>query len=282
MPNGQPMALPALPNDPMFGPLAGMPLQVNHQESNSSTATNQSADVFADVTYQLTDKLFFTGGLRATNEIFKLNYQAALVGVYPATLSYLIPGQPSGPNLLFKPSPEISTDNSSYSVNWQGGLQYKFDENTNIFANYSNGRRPKILQFTQLATPQLLNAERVNNFEAGVKAIYQQKIYIDVVGFYEKYTDFQTKSMIAGQYLSIDAGKATSYGAEASLKVSLLKGLELFGNYAYLYSTFDNTDKDGAQQEYAGKTFSLSPKHSFTMGFQYGRIGSIGFRFAEC
>jgi outer membrane receptor protein involved in Fe transport len=267
MPNGLPMALPALPDNPAFGPLAGMPLQSNHQETNSSTATNQAADLFADVTYQLTDKLFFKGGLRATRESFKLNYQAALVGVYPSTLSYLIPGQPTGPNLLFKPSPETSTDNTSYSVNWQGGLQYKFDENTNIFANYSNGRRPKILQFNQLAMPQLLNAERVNNFDLGVKTILQQKIYVDVVGFYEKYTDFQTKSMIAGQYLSIDAGRATSYGAEASVKASLLKGLELFGNYAYLHSTFDDTDKDGAKQEYAGKTFSLSPKHSFTLGF---------------
>ena len=268
MPNGQPMALPALPNDLSFGPLAGMPLLDNHQESNASTATNKAADIFADVTWQLTDKLFFTGGLRVTNESFKLNYQAGLVGSTPATLSYLIPPQIStAPNLLFKPSPETSTSNNSYSVNWQGGLQYKFNENTNIFANYSNGRRPKILQYTQLATPQLLNAERVNNFDAGLKTVLLQKIYIDVVGFYEKYTDFQTKSMIAGVYRSIDAGRATSYGSEATLKASLLKGLDIFGNYAYLHSTFDNTDKDGAQQEYAGKTFSLSPKHSFTFGF---------------
>jgi iron complex outermembrane recepter protein len=56
MPDGQPVVIPALPNIPQMGPLAGMPLPTNHQEETRSWATNQSAEVFMDATYQLTKK----------------------------------------------------------------------------------------------------------------------------------------------------------------------------------------------------------------------------------
>jgi outer membrane receptor protein involved in Fe transport len=60
---------------------------------------------------------------------------------------------------------------------------------------------------------------------------------------------------------------AASYGVETSLNASLVKGIELFGNYAYLNATFDDTNKDGSEQEYAGNAFRLSPRHTFTVGF---------------
>jgi outer membrane receptor protein involved in Fe transport len=162
---------------------------------------------------------------------------------------------------------------TSFSANWQAGLQYKMNENTNIFANYSNGRRPKILQYTSAGLPEVLNAEKVNNFDAGFKASVGQKLFVDFVGFYQKYNDFQTRAWIADtktgefNYKSKDGGRATSYGTEISLKASLLKGLDLFGNYSYLHATFDNTDKDGLKQEYAGNSFRLSPEHSLAIGF---------------
>ena len=68
-------------------------------------------------------------------------------------------------------------------------------------------------------------------------------------------------------YIVIDGGKATSYGAEASINVAVVKQLELFGNYAWLHTAFDSTNTNGLKQEYAGNQFSLAPEHSFTAGF---------------
>jgi len=270
MPNGQPLLLPALPNIPQLGQLAGAPLPTSHQENNYSNAVNQASEALIEAAYQLTDKLFLNGGLRAGYEWYELSNQSAFIGGSPSTLGYLTG---NAPNLFFKPSAKQTMKNNEFSVNWQGGIQYKLNENTNIFANYSNGRRPNVLQYTSAGTPQVLNAEKVNNIDAGIKANVLNKVYIDAVGFYQKYSDFQTSAWIAdpstGQfnYIVKDGGKATSYGTEISLKVALLKGLDLFGNYAYLHATFDNTDGNGAKQEYAGNTFRLSPKHSFDIGF---------------
>lgn len=270
MPNGQPLLMPALPNDPRLGPLAGMPLPTSHQENNFSKATNQAVETFAEATYQLTDKLFFTGGLRAASESFELGNEAAFIGGSPSTLGMMTGNYP---NLFFKPNTGKSMNNQSFSVNWQSGLQYKINEHTNIFANYSNGRRPKVLQYDSNGTPEVLNAERVNNVDAGMKMALSGKFFVDLVAFYQKYNDFQSRAWVADpstgefNYKSKDGGKATSYGTEITLKAMLLKGLDLFGNYAFLHATFDDTDSDGAKQEYAGNTFRLSPEHSFALGF---------------
>jgi len=262
--------MPAMPNDPRLGPLAGMPLPASHQENNFSKATNQAVETFAEATYQLTDKLFFTGGLRAASESFKLGNEAAFIGGSPSTLGMMTGNYP---NLFFKPNTGKSMNNHSFSVNWQGGLQYKINEHANIFANYSNGRRPKVLQYDSNGTPEVLNAERVNNVDAGMKMALSGKYFVDLVAFYQKYNDFQSRAWVADpttgefNYKSKDGGKATSYGTEITLKAKLLKGLDLFGNYAFLHAAFDDTDSDGAKQEYAGNTFRLSPEHSFALGF---------------
>jgi len=278
LPNGQPLLLPALPDYPQLGPLAGMPLPESHLENNSSAATNQATEVFADLTYQLLNKLFVTGGVRAAYEHFELGSEAAFLSGSPSTLGMMTGNYP---NLFFKPSALKSMSNNSASLNWQAGLQYRFSESANVFVNYSNGRRPKVLQYTSAGDPEVLKAEKVDNFDAGVKASVAGKIFIDITGFYQKYNNFQTRAWIADpgtgefNYKSIDAGRATSYGLEASFRAALLKGLDLYGNYALLHAVFDNTDANGEKQEYAGNAFRLSPKHSFTLGVNaYAGISS--------
>ncbi|MDR0835552.1 MAG: hypothetical protein LBN11_03090, partial [Tannerella sp.] len=56
-------------------------------------------------------------------------------------------------------------------------------------------------------------------------------------------------------------------GAEVTLKTALCPYLDVFGNYAYIHARFDEKDADGNAQQYAGKTFRLTPEHSFDIGF---------------
>ncbi len=278
LPNGQPLLIPGLPDNPELGPIAGMPLPEYHVENNQSMANNQALEAFIDATYQITSKLYFTGGIRAAFENFELSNEAAFVDGDPSTLG-LITG--NHPNMFFKPTPLQSIDDNSTAINWQAGLQYRISEHTNIFTNYSNGRRPVVLQYTSSGEPEQLPAERVDNVDLGIKSSISGRAYVDVVAFYQKYKDFQSRAWVADpetgefNYKTIDGGMATSYGIESSLNLSLLKGLELFGNYAYLHATFDDTNKDGSEQEYAGNTFRLSPRHAFTLGlYAYANLTS--------
>ena len=269
LPNGQPLLIPVLPDDPNLGPLAGMPLPIVHEENNISSANNQAVEVFLDLTYRMTGNLYFTGGLRGAYENFELKNEATFTGGEPSTLG-MITG--NYPNLFFLPSAEKSLFTDDFSFNWQAGVQYKFNENTNTYINYSNGRRPKVLQYTSVGTPEVLPAERIDNIDIGLKSTILGKVFLDVVAFYQKYNDFQTRAWIADpetgefNYKTINGGNATSYGIETSFNASLMKGLILFGNYAYLDASFDDTNMNGNEQEYAENSFRLSPEHTFALG----------------
>ena len=58
---------------------------------------------------------------------------------------------------------------------------------------------------------------------------------------------------------------------EANAKYAILKGLQLFGNYAYIHARFAENDVDGSKQEYANNMFRLTPEHSFAVGLN-GRV----------
>jgi outer membrane receptor protein involved in Fe transport len=268
-PDGNPYPVTNLPPDPQLGQLAGLPLVTDHQEENNSNADNKALEGFADANYQLTTKLSITGGIRIINEWIDLNNKAEMTGGSPSTLGFL-----SGnyPDLFFKPSDEkqISTSNTAFT--WRGGLKYSFNESSNIFANYSRGRRPKVLQFTSAGDEQILDAEIVNSYDLGFKALIQKRLWFDLGLFYYDYSNFQTSAWVADastgefNYIVKDGGKASGYGLEATIKYPVLKGVQIFGNYAYIHTRFAVKDANGSLQEYAGNTFRLTPEHSFAVG----------------
>ncbi len=267
--NGQPVSLPALPDNPQLGPLAGIPLPTNHQEENKSNAVNQSAEAFFEFTYQVKRKLFINAGVRAVFDMYNLTNEAVFAGGDPSTLGYLTGNTP---NVFFKPSELQEISKNTLSFTGKAGIQYKMNEYGNFFVNYSRGRRPNVLQFTSTGEEEILDAETLDNFDAGFKGSVLEKVYFDVVGFYQKYKNFQSAAWIADpesgefNYKTVDGGRATVYGVEASTEIALIKQFSLFGNYAWLHSAFDSTNTDGLQQEYAGNQFSLAPEHSFTTG----------------
>lgn len=268
-PNGQPNPVTNLPPDPQLGPLSGLPLVTDHQEENNNKATNQAFEGFADGNYQLTNKISITGGVRVTNDWIKLSNMSQMTGGSPATLGFL-----SGnyPNLFFKPSNDKEINTSNLAFTYRGGLKYSLNENSNLFVNYSKGRRPKVLQFTSAGEEQVLDAETVNSLDMGFKTAIQQRLWFDLGLFYYGYQNFQTSAWVANastgefNYIVKDGGKATGYGAEMNVKYAVLKGLQLFGNYAYIHARFAENDVDGSKQEYAGNMFRLTPEHSFALG----------------
>ena len=273
-PDGQPYPMPSLPPDPQLGPLAGLPLVTDHQEEDNSSAVNKALDGFADANYQVTSKLSITAGVRVINEWINLTNKAEMTGGSPSILGLL-----SGnyPNLFFKPGAEKEISTSNIAFTWRGGLKYSLDENSNIFINYSKGRRPKVLQFTSAGEQQILDAETVNSYDIGFKTSIQHRIWFDLGVFYYNYLNFQTSAWVADastgefNYIVKDGGKASSYGAEANFKYSLLNGLQIFGNYAYIHARFAGTDVNGAKQEFANNMFRLTPEHSLAVGLN-GRI----------
>ena len=268
-PDGQPFSLTNLPNDPRLGQLAGLPLGTAHQEENKSHAVNQALESLIDANYRLTDKLSITGGIRLINEWFNLANSAGMSGGDPAILGYLTG---NFPDVLFRTSSETSFAKSATTITWRGGLKYMFNENMDLYAGYAKGHRPVVLQFTSTGEKQALAAEVVNSYDVGFKTAIRQQVWLDLGLFYHNYLDFQTTAFVADpntgefNYIVKDGGKASAYGAELNFKYTVLKGVQFFGNYAYIHSRFAGKDVDRTSQAYAGNRFRLTPDHSFAAG----------------
>ena len=258
-------AMPAIPDlgDPRMSQLIGMPLPSNHEEESVSGAVNRTYDMFADATLRLLPRLSLTAGFRLSMENFAVSNEARMLGSVPSTLGMFTEAYP---NFFFAPRPHAEIQRDFTSFTWRASLKYDLCERSSLWAGYSGGRRPNVLQFDSKGESETINAENVHSYEIGFKWEASQRYRFDAGLFYQTYDHFQTSKWVDANYLVDDAGKAASYGAELSAKAAVCSYLDLFGNYAWIHARFDDSDSEGARQEYAGKTFRLTPEHSALVG----------------
>jgi len=257
--------LSLLPQPLNSDPLAGTDMSGIHSEEMFRKKTGWSAQAFIDFTHRLTKKIFFTGGVRAVYDRFKLTGESVFVDGRQSVLGGLS-GTP--PNLFYSPFGTRTVKKGSLSFTGRAGFTYRFNENANIYFQASMGRRPEVLQFSREGFSRVSDPERVNNLEAGAKFSSFRRIYIEANGYYRQHKNVRTIlwKMDPDEGLTSSNGKAVSYGADAGLRVALAKGLDLFGNYAWMVSSFDSTDVNGLDYIYAGNNFALAPEHSYTAG----------------
>ncbi|WP_372947403.1 TonB-dependent receptor [Mariniphaga sp.] len=247
-------------------PMANFPLSGNHNEAFSDKRKTHSAQAFLHYTYQWRRRLFFTIGASAIYDRLQLNHESEFSGGETSSL-----GQFSGaaPNLIYSPAEQQELKKNSLSFTGQAGLTYRWNENFNFYLNAARGRRPQVLQFTWDGKPLITGSETVYSGEGGWKTIIKKRIFWDVNGFYRRHFNVQTLQWNGepGTALLAANGKATSYGAETGLKVAVIPGLNVFGNYAWMQSAFDSTGLDGKDFLYAANSFARAPEHSFSAGF---------------
>ena len=277
-PDGSPNLVANLPNIPqIFGPLAGAPLKDFHEEAFTNYGDTSAFEIFIDGTYELTDKLELTAGLRGTYEEVEAAYEVTN-SLFPGTLGPLLPGSPV-PNNIFSPTNGRITGSDDFtSLVGRIIARYKFNENTSIFASVSRGRRPNVIEVDE-AGPETLSDEIVWSYELGIKGVIMDgRLLYDASIFTYDYENFQT-NIINDQLQvdTIDAGNASAYGAELSFNALLTEGVSLFGNYSWLDANFDETDSIGNPQLFAGNRFRLTSKHSIAIGANFVTpVGNLG------
>lgn len=253
---------------PGISSLVGAPLNEYHKETYTNYGTTHAFEVFADGTYDLTENLSVTAGLRGTYEHLTGAYESASSD-NPSYLGYI-----TGlyPNILFYATDEkVSQSKDYYSYVGRLALNYMLGKN-NIYASVAKGRRPGVIQIsTDLSNAALdttfLDPEIVWSYEAGIKGVlFNSVLSYNFNGYYYDWNHFQTTVYEGGYPKTIDAGKAHSIGFESELRYYFLNSHNIFVNYGFIDGKFDDKDSDGNEQEYAGNTFRLTPKHSFSAG----------------
>lgn len=290
------MALLAAPNQPFnpellrqpppvyspFAPLpqfAGIPLNSNMREVQFESVENHAADIFADVTYSLTDRLELTAGLRASYEDLSTSIETP-PPPSPAGLS-LLP-QTCADGFLFQAKcdqlGQLTDRKLSQSEQYWGGsgrllARYQVESNWSTYASYARGRRPNVVAYDTTSRENNLDSEVVDSFELGSKwRSADHKYGLDAAAFYFTYQNFIT-AVDSSTPVAVmeDRGDAVSKGVEIDVWAALSDSWSAFANTAY------NDARIKGDSSYSGYRFRLAPLWSGALGLSHSHnLGGLG------
>jgi outer membrane receptor protein involved in Fe transport len=277
-------------------------LKAAHLETATNASETESFDLFADLTFQVSDRFELGAGIRYSHDDKSSSISAAvlngrsILGGFIGALSQspavraqllgalAVPGAANIPpsamfpvplfGLGFQPTNNngdvISADLKDSGFSWRFTARYEPSENSSIYATYARGRRPEILSATSPATPfgaarfDLIDAETVDSFEVGARTqTLGNSLFLDASVFYYRYNNFQTIVQQGVLFVTTNAGEASALGFEAQMRWRASANATLFATYAYNHSRFDTGVRDGNR-------FRLSPDHTFSLGAALG------------
>ncbi|HUJ53118.1 MAG TPA: TonB-dependent receptor [Steroidobacteraceae bacterium] len=221
-----------IPNLPVFYQVTG---QQNVYYLSQMPRADHDYAVFADLTFDVTEKLKLIGGIRffwvnnTLNGFFGFNNNGYSTSAGEALCLaegnpiLTIPGNYNSGNL-----PCVNTDKKvvENGETHRISLQYQFDPDAMMYGTYSTGFRPGGNNRLPLASPY--SADTLTNYEIGWKTSWAHKLRFNGALFYEKWYSAQTA--VQGQYgitSIVNAGNAKSEGIEAEFNWQATEHLNL-------------------------------------------------------
>ena len=225
---------------------------------------------YFQTSYDLTDQLKLTGGIRYTQDEVKSDFALTAVRLYTAQVTSVVNGQtvvfpagnfiycindvtfgqPGSATNPFRPLDQrFSSCKESHAVKtsaptWLLGLDYKPFDDVLLYTKWSRGYRQGGVASFAADKLQDYDKEEVDTYEIGAKTAWHGALpgYFNISGFYNDFSDQQLQiglscnpvSLCAQTTAIINAGKSTLAGFEAEAGITPFEGLRLEVAYAYL------------------------------------------------
>ncbi|HEX7875598.1 MAG TPA: TonB-dependent receptor [Sphingobium sp.] len=189
---------------------------------------------YVDATFQLTDKLFLTGGARYHDEHREFEYRED-------------PGFPGA--VVFAPRPRVAAN--FHAATPRAVLRYQIGPRTNVYASYTQGFRSGVFNPAVVPSPAEagipVRPEKIKSYEIGFKTA-SSNFRFDTAAYYYDYRDLQVAVTAVGppRQILFNAPKAEIYGAEAQFSYTPIQDLQLRGGVAYVHARYkDFVDSAG-------------------------------------
>ena len=220
---------------------AGPPFPLRTFGGSSTTTRGYAA--FADVTYELNDKLFLTAGARVSRD--------EVVDAYWLT-AFLAPSY-TKPDGTVVPAPNgVVAQPSIHSthVTPRVVIRYKPDDHSSIYASFTQGYKAAIIDvggscqnpFAAFNTPAYtcnpIKPEKIDAYEVGYK-YDDRRFTLDLSAFYYNYKNLQVSVYLSGQHAYIkNAGNSHIYGLDGQFTAKLDDHLSIQAAAAWTHARF--------------------------------------------
>jgi iron complex outermembrane receptor protein len=264
---------------------------------NRQNPVSDSAAVFGQVNFQLTDKARLTVGLRETWEWKKndnsrvsgLTTGAPLVPTGNATADAIRIAQ-TGADFATVEGVKIK-DNS---IAWLVNPSYQLTDNVLLYASASAGEKSGAVAFDNNGKPANVEPEKSLNFEAGVKStLWDQRVTLNINAYYTRVRDYQNVTS------EPDPTSATGFssrlgnipglraiGSEFDAQVVIGDGLRVTLGGAYNDATYTDWSTATCPRSFptsvavcnnTGRQIVGAPRWTGIFGFDYERPLASGF-----
>lgn len=249
--------------------LQGRPFQPVQGIWSFATLKTDAYAAFAQGTYDLTDRLSLTLGIRYSNETRRAindSRQSDFVRPYPP----LLPIQNAAG---FPRNLKVSFDSFDPRIS----LDYKVTDDIFVYASYTTGFKSGGFNYGNVGNPFL--PEDITAYEAGIKSSwFDKRLTVNISGFYYDYTNIQTQVQFFTPITSLqvlNAAGARSQGVEIELNAAPTPRLRLNASASFLdakyteFVTGDGSRPSLGLLDLEGYTLPQSPRYSVNLGASY-------------
>jgi iron complex outermembrane receptor protein len=226
----------------LFGPERGFSTYVNFFRTSWS--------VYGQATFHVTDALRLTGGVRYTDDEFKL-------------VNWGFPKLPD---------PRIVSETAETAVTGRASLEWDILENSMVYGGWSRGYKPGGVNTTLIVgniVPLQFGSTNVDAYEIGLKSrFFNDRLQLNVAGYYYDYRNLQfpNDDPIPGRGGMDSIPESEVYGFDIEANALLTDTLRLDANFSYNESeiTKDKLALDRAAYQAAQQALLLQGLSPFS------------------
>ncbi|MCB2072675.1 MAG: TonB-dependent receptor [Novosphingobium sp.] len=251
---------------------------------------------YAQATYELTDQLSVTGGIRYTEDETRATYQNGRVffAADPAdnTFACGFPGLPDSGQVFAFDERFTRCFNSSKvktsAPTWQLGVDYKPNDDMLLYAKYVRGYRQGSISPASPTGIEAYGKEKVDMFEVGAKTSWYGSVpgRFNIAGYYNDFSGQQLQvgvtcvdpnnptppeqqTPLCQTTTIINAGSTELYGIEADLTIEPVEGFKIEAAYSYNKTKIKSIPTVNLGNEFlvrelqAGGAIPLAVPHAF-------------------
>jgi len=233
---------------------------------------NESLAFFSQATFDITDKLSITAGIRYTDDTREFTPDSYIISSVPLPSPPLPPAPPPGARILPNAAFETTTDD----VNPMFNISYAWTDNLNVYFTFSEGYKGG--GFTQriidpLPAPPSFEPEVVKMYEVGSKFTgLDNRLRLNFALFHSDYSDIQVLGRVPGSAgaETTNAGEADIDGFEIDMTYLPVEDLLIQAGVGYL---------DGDYTSLGANVVGISPDDALPKTPQWTLSASISYTY---